>query len=178
MTLTTSNTNLFYQNRTQLNLFSPPSAFISRVPRFQIQSVNPHRKINAQIHTWILNPTCTLRSSTMDLDTAIMESKQAIHYFFNNDFDRARKILEPWANSSMYHSLGNSVFAFLESILTFEQVGVVCECIFRLLNVLFLGREKSRRGWPEKARVYLGMKRVHRCGWKGYGYGCMTKWIR
>ncbi|KAL7294850.1 hypothetical protein TKK_0011777 [Trichogramma kaykai] len=59
--------------------------------------------------------------STMDLDTAIFESKQAIHFFFNNDFDRARKILEPWADSSMYHSLGNSVFAFLEAILTFEQ---------------------------------------------------------
>ena len=58
----------------------------------------------------------------MDLDTAIFESKQAMHFFFNNDFERAKKILEPWADSSMYHSLGNSVFAFLEAILTFEQV--------------------------------------------------------
>ncbi|KAL6427087.1 hypothetical protein ACFW04_009332 [Cataglyphis niger] len=57
----------------------------------------------------------------MDLDTAIMEAKKAIHCFFNNDFDEARKILEPWADSSMYHSLGTSVFAFLEAILTFEQ---------------------------------------------------------
>jgi len=61
----------------------------------------------------------------MDLDTAIMEAKKAIHCFFNNDFEEARKILEPWADSSMYHSLGTSVFAFLEAILTFEQVLVI-----------------------------------------------------
>ncbi|XP_070169153.1 tetratricopeptide repeat protein 39B [Polyergus mexicanus] len=59
--------------------------------------------------------------TSMDLDTAIMEAKKAIHCFFNNDFDQARKILEPWADTSMYHSLGTSVFAFLEAILTFEQ---------------------------------------------------------
>lgn len=58
----------------------------------------------------------------MDMDAAIIESKQAIYYFFNNDFDRARKVLEPWANSSMFHSLGFSVFAFLEAMLTFEHV--------------------------------------------------------
>ncbi|XP_029160780.1 tetratricopeptide repeat protein 39B-like [Nylanderia fulva] len=59
--------------------------------------------------------------TSMDLDTAIMEAKKAIHCFFNNDFDQAKKILEPWADSSMYHSLGTSVFAFLEAFLTFEQ---------------------------------------------------------
>jgi len=59
--------------------------------------------------------------ASMDLDTAIMEARKAIHYFFNNDFDEAKKIMEPWADSSMYHSLGASVFAFLEALLTFEQ---------------------------------------------------------
>ncbi|KAH0951255.1 hypothetical protein HN011_011384 [Eciton burchellii] len=63
----------------------------------------------------------TTEVTYMDLDTAIMEGKKAIHCFFNNDFEQARKILEPWADSSMYHSLGTSVFAFLEAILTFEQ---------------------------------------------------------
>lgn len=58
----------------------------------------------------------------MDLDTAMVEAKQAIHYFFNNDFQQAKKILEPWADSSMYHSLGHSTFAFVEAMLTFEQV--------------------------------------------------------
>lgn len=59
--------------------------------------------------------------ASMDLDTAIMEAKKAIYCFFNNDFDEAKKILEPWADSSMYHSLGASVFAYMEAILTFEQ---------------------------------------------------------
>ncbi|XP_077269828.1 tetratricopeptide repeat protein 39B [Temnothorax americanus] len=59
--------------------------------------------------------------ASMDLDTAIMESKRAIHCFFNNDFDEARKIMEPWADSSLYHSLGASVFAYLEAMFTFEQ---------------------------------------------------------
>ncbi|KOX73995.1 Tetratricopeptide repeat protein 39B [Melipona quadrifasciata] len=73
--------------------------------------------------------------TTMDLDTAIMEAKKAIHYFFNNDFEEARKIMEPWASSSMYHSLGTSIFAFLEAILTFEQkyiekaTGAVKQCM-------------------------------------------------
>ncbi|KAG6803554.1 tetratricopeptide repeat protein 39B isoform X1 [Apis mellifera caucasica] len=73
--------------------------------------------------------------TSMDLDTAIMEAKKAIHYFFNNDFEEARKIMEPWASSSMYHSLGTSIFAFLEAILTFEQkyiekaAGAVKQCM-------------------------------------------------
>lgn len=59
--------------------------------------------------------------SSMDLQTAVDEAKIAIHYFFNNKFNEAKEILLPWADSSMYHSLGNSVFAFLEAMLTFEQ---------------------------------------------------------
>lgn len=65
------------------------------------------------------------RLASMDLDTSLMEAKQAIHCFFNNDFEQAKKILEPWADSSMYHSLGKSVLVFLEAILTFEQVLIV-----------------------------------------------------
>ncbi|XP_012280731.1 tetratricopeptide repeat protein 39B [Orussus abietinus] len=59
--------------------------------------------------------------TSMDLDTSLKEARQAIHCFFNNNFQQAKKILEPWADSSLYHSLGNSVFAFLEAILTFEH---------------------------------------------------------
>lgn len=59
--------------------------------------------------------------SSMDLQTSVDEAKIAVHYFFNNKFSEAKEILLPWADSSMYHSLGNSVFAFLEAMLTFEQ---------------------------------------------------------
>lgn len=57
----------------------------------------------------------------MDLETAISEAKQAVHYFFNNKFQEARNILQPWASTSMYHSVGHCVFLFLEAVLTFEQ---------------------------------------------------------
>ncbi|XP_008544136.1 tetratricopeptide repeat protein 39B [Microplitis demolitor] len=60
-------------------------------------------------------------TATMDLETAIEDAKRATYFFFNNDFTSAKKILEPWAHTSMYHSLGNSVFACLEAFLTFEQ---------------------------------------------------------
>ncbi|XP_044576728.1 tetratricopeptide repeat protein 39B-like [Cotesia glomerata] len=60
-------------------------------------------------------------TATMDLETAIKDAKRATSFFFNNDFASAKKILEPWAHKSMYHSLGNSVFACLEAFLTFEQ---------------------------------------------------------
>lgn len=32
----------------------------------------------------------------MDLNTALSDSKIAIHLFFNNKFDEAQSILEPW----------------------------------------------------------------------------------
>ena len=75
------------------------------------------------VYYLFLKCSCEIfRIINMDLETALLESKQAIHLFFNNDFEGAKKIMEPWANSSMYHALGNSVFTFLEAILTFEQV--------------------------------------------------------
>ncbi|KAK2581440.1 hypothetical protein KPH14_005115 [Odynerus spinipes] len=76
-------------------------------------------------------------SSSMDLDTAIMESRKAIYCFFNNDFEQAKKIMEPWANSSMYHSLGTSVFAFLEAMLTFEQkyIEKASEALKQCINI-------------------------------------------
>ncbi|XP_012252394.2 tetratricopeptide repeat protein 39B-like isoform X2 [Athalia rosae] len=83
--------------------------------------------------------------ASMDLDTAMMESKQAIHYFFNNDFDQAKKILEPWADSSMYHSLGNSTFAFVEAILTFEQKHIekASEALKQCMSVCQKQRRKN-----------------------------------
>lgn len=77
------------------------------------------------------------QSTSMDLDTAIMESRKAVYCFFNNEFDEAKKIMEPWANTSMYHSLGTSVFAFLEAILTFEQTYIkkASEALKRCINV-------------------------------------------
>lgn len=61
----------------------------------------------------------------MDLDNALEEAKLAIDYFFNNRFDEARELMRPYADSSMYHSMGHAVFQFLEAILTFEQQHII-----------------------------------------------------
>lgn len=45
--------------------------------------------------------------------------------------------MEPWAGTSMYHALGISVFAFLEAILTFEQVTVLL-CFTLFNNITWL----------------------------------------
>ncbi|XP_054281033.1 tetratricopeptide repeat protein 39B-like isoform X2 [Macrosteles quadrilineatus] len=56
----------------------------------------------------------------MDLETAMQESKVAVHLFFNNKFDEAWEMLRPWVGSSVYHTVGNAVFHFLEAVLTLE----------------------------------------------------------
>nr|CAD7393263.1 unnamed protein product [Timema cristinae] len=58
--------------------------------------------------------------SSMDLDVAMEEARAAVNFFFNNKFDEAKDILKPWADTSMYHAVGHSVFLFLEAMLTFE----------------------------------------------------------
>lgn len=81
----------------------------------------------------------------MDLDTALSEAKLAINYFFNNKFYEARSLLRPWANKSMYHSVGNCVFAFLEAMLTFEQQHIIeaSEALKLCLNVCNSQRKKT-----------------------------------
>ncbi|KAG8316742.1 hypothetical protein J6590_043278 [Homalodisca vitripennis] len=36
------------------------------------------------------------RPTSMDLDTAMQESRTAVHLFFNNKFDEAWELLRPW----------------------------------------------------------------------------------
>ncbi|XP_068082309.1 tetratricopeptide repeat protein 39B isoform X2 [Anabrus simplex] len=81
----------------------------------------------------------------MDLETAMEEAQTAVHYFFNNKFEEARAILQPWASTSMYHSVGNSVFAFLEAMLTFEQqhIEVASEALKRCIGVCNRYRKKN-----------------------------------
>ncbi|CAH1118748.1 unnamed protein product [Phaedon cochleariae] len=56
----------------------------------------------------------------MTLDRALNECQEAIRYFFNNQFKEARSLLSPYSHTSMYHSLGECVFLFMEAVLTFE----------------------------------------------------------
>lgn len=56
----------------------------------------------------------------MELQQAIQESQMAIDYFFNNRFEQARALMKP--ELSIYHSVGHSVFLFLEAMLTFVRI--------------------------------------------------------
>ena len=81
----------------------------------------------------------------MDLNQALIESKIAIDYFFNNKFDEARQIMIPHANSSIYHAVGHGVFLFLEAMLTFEQKHIesASEALSKCLHVCKKFQRKS-----------------------------------
>ncbi|CAH0562523.1 unnamed protein product [Brassicogethes aeneus] len=61
----------------------------------------------------------------MTLERAVEEAQMAINFFFNNQFDKAKNLMNPYHTVSVYHSLGHSVFLFLEAILTFEQTSII-----------------------------------------------------
>ncbi|XP_076261113.1 tetratricopeptide repeat protein 39B-like isoform X2 [Rhynchophorus ferrugineus] len=66
----------------------------------------------------------TVELDGMSLEKALEEGQQAINYFFNNQFVQAKNLMSPYANVSMYHSLGHSIFLFLEAILTVEPTAI------------------------------------------------------
>ena len=81
----------------------------------------------------------------MDLNQALIESKIAIDYFFNNKFDEARQLMAPHATSSIYHAVGNSVFLYLEAMLTFEarHIEAASESLSKCLHVCKKFQRKS-----------------------------------
>ncbi|CAH1100190.1 unnamed protein product [Psylliodes chrysocephalus] len=63
-------------------------------------------------------------SNNMSLHQALDESHKALEYFFNNQFREAKSLMAPYSKVSMYHSLGHSVFLYMEAMLTFEQTAI------------------------------------------------------
>ncbi|XP_028173581.1 tetratricopeptide repeat protein 39B-like [Ostrinia furnacalis] len=57
----------------------------------------------------------------MDLQLAFEDCEVAIRKFFNNDLVGAMDIMSPWCRTSLYHSLGASIFEFIPAILTFDH---------------------------------------------------------
>ncbi|XP_034247393.1 tetratricopeptide repeat protein 39B-like [Thrips palmi] len=55
-----------------------------------------------------------------DLESSLIDARKSINFFFNNQFDEARLTLKAFKDTSLYHSLGSSVFCFLEAMLTFQ----------------------------------------------------------
>ncbi|XP_030021632.1 tetratricopeptide repeat protein 39B [Manduca sexta] len=58
---------------------------------------------------------------TMDLETAFEDCEVAVRKFFNNDLVGAMEIMKPWDRTSLYHSLGTSIFEFIPAMLTFDH---------------------------------------------------------
>ncbi|XP_023015567.2 tetratricopeptide repeat protein 39B-like [Leptinotarsa decemlineata] len=84
----------------------------------------------------------------MTIDRALAESQRAINYFFNNQFNEAKDLMTPYSNSSMYHSLGYSIFLFMEAILTFEPEATVAasKALKNSLGVCNKSRRKNTIG--------------------------------
>lgn len=84
-------------------------------------------------------------SCSMDLEAALAEAKLGVNLFFNNKFTEAEALMKPWATSSMYHSVGNSVFAYLEAMLTFEQqhIAAASDALKQCLMVCGRFRKKN-----------------------------------
>ncbi|CAG9761116.1 unnamed protein product [Ceutorhynchus assimilis] len=84
----------------------------------------------------------------MTLEKALDEAKQAIFFFFNNQFPEAKQLMAPYANVSMYHALGHAIFLFLEAILTIEPVAIkeASKALKHALNVCNKFRKKNTLG--------------------------------
>ncbi|XP_022914988.2 tetratricopeptide repeat protein 39B-like isoform X2 [Onthophagus taurus] len=91
----------------------------------------------------------------MTLEKSLQEAQLAIDYFFNNKFDEARGLVTPYANSSLYHSLGNSVFYFLEAVLTFDPhyIGEASNALKLTLSVCNRYRKKNTISESVKSMV-------------------------
>ncbi|KAF5274539.1 hypothetical protein FQA39_LY07151 [Lamprigera yunnana] len=61
----------------------------------------------------------------MSFEKSMEEAQLAINHFFNNQFDEAIELMQPWANSSLYHAVGYSAFVYMEAVLTFDHQAVL-----------------------------------------------------
>ncbi|KAF6024743.1 hypothetical protein EB796_016951 [Bugula neritina] len=61
------------------------------------------------------------QASEMDLAVSICDAKAALNLFLNNRFEEAIKRMEPWIDSSMYHSLAHTTLLYMQAMLSFEK---------------------------------------------------------
>ncbi|KAL7726680.1 hypothetical protein ACLKA6_012761 [Drosophila palustris] len=80
--------------------------------------------------------------SEMDIEQSLVVAELAINYFFDNRFEEARTLLKPFADSSLYHSMGNAVFAFLEAMLTFEHIEEASSALRKCIDLCQRYRKK------------------------------------
>lgn len=93
-----------------------------------------------EVYEDALEPRTFEINSELALEQALEESRIAVNLFFNNKYNEARDMLKPWVGKSMYHTVGNAVFHFLEAVLTFDQQSIesasnALKCSINLCNV-------------------------------------------
>ncbi|KAJ8986231.1 hypothetical protein NQ317_009937 [Molorchus minor] len=71
----------------------------------------------------------------MSLERALQEAQQAINYFFNNQFNEAKQLMTPYANTSIYHSLGHSPQAIVSASKALKYSLILCNK-FRKKNTI------------------------------------------
>ncbi|XP_057654373.1 tetratricopeptide repeat protein 39B-like [Diorhabda carinulata] len=87
-------------------------------------------------------------SENMPLYQALEEAKKGVDFFFNNQFVEAKSLMTPYANISMYHSLGHSLFLYMEAMLTFEPDAIkeASRALKQTMNVCNRYRKKNTFG--------------------------------
>lgn len=60
----------------------------------------------------------------VDLHKSFKDCERAIIKFFNNELAEAMDLMKPWGQTSMYHSLGTSIFEFIPAMLTFDHAQI------------------------------------------------------
>lgn len=79
----------------------------------------------------------------MDVEHSLDVAELAINYFFDNKFEEAHNLLKPLAGSSLYHTMGNAVFAFLEAMLTFEHIDKATAALKICIDLCHRHRKKN-----------------------------------
>ncbi|XP_070195662.1 tetratricopeptide repeat protein 39B-like isoform X2 [Littorina saxatilis] len=60
----------------------------------------------------------------LDLATSLKEGTIALHLFFTNHFAEARDRMKPFADTSMYHSLGYGTILYIQAVMTFDMADI------------------------------------------------------
>ncbi|XP_076462469.1 tetratricopeptide repeat protein 39B-like [Babylonia areolata] len=66
----------------------------------------------------------SLTQNDITLSATIQESMLALRLFFTNHFDDARDSMQPYADRSMYHSLGYGTILYIQAVMTFDMADI------------------------------------------------------
>ncbi|XP_025109099.1 tetratricopeptide repeat protein 39B-like [Pomacea canaliculata] len=86
----------------------------------------------------------TLSQNELDLNTTIQEASVALKLFFTNHFAEARDRMKPFADCSMYHSLGYGTILYIQAVMTFDM-GDIEQAIAAMKRSVIVSSKMRRR---------------------------------